>query len=91
MKSGQRRQRELRMANFLEMLKAYLTDYQPELKAELVQRGELLDWLEMQSEMMLETKAQLMAKFSEHYPTLSPLQLDMEAERTVIETFLTPP
>lgn len=91
MKSGQRRQGEPGMAHYLQMLEAYLTDYQPELKAELVQRGELLDWLEMQSDMMRQTKAQLMAKFSEHYPTLSPLQLDMEAERTVIETFLTPP
>lgn len=79
------------MANFLEMLEAYLTDYQPELKAELVQRGELLDWLNTRVHIMHETKEQLLEKLRTHYPEFSPLQLGMEADRTVIEMFLTPP
>lgn len=79
------------MANFLEMLEAYLTDYQPELKAELVQRGELLGWLEEQAEAMKEARAHVLIQLKERMPQLSPLQLGMEADRTVIEMFLTPP
>lgn len=90
MRRVQQNKGEERMASYPQMLEAYLTEYQPELKTQLKQQGELQNWLEMQSEVMRETKAQLMVKFSEHYPAFSPLQLDMEAERTVMEMFLTP-
>lgn len=79
------------MASYSQMLDAYLTAYQPELKTQLEQRGELQNWLDGQAEAMREAKVRVLAQLQERYPAFSPLQRDMEAERTVIEMFLTPP
>lgn len=78
------------MANYLQMLEDYLADYQPGLKAELVQKGELPNWLNTRVQIMHETKEQLLKKLTTYYPEYSPLQLDMETDRMVIDMFLTP-
>jgi hypothetical protein len=79
------------MASYSQMLDAYLTAYQPDFKTELEQRGELQNWLDEQVETMRAAKARVLAQLQDRAPQLSPLQRDMEAERTVIEMFLTPP
>jgi hypothetical protein len=78
------------MANYQQLTEAYLTHYQPALKAELETAGQLQTFLEEQAEAMQEAKTRVLATLKQRTPGLSSLQLDMEAERTVQEMFLTP-
>ena len=78
------------MANYQRLVEGFLSEYQPTLKAELEQQGTLLAYLEEQAEAMQRTKSQILAEMKERAPESSPLQRDMEAERTVLEMFLTP-
>jgi len=76
------------VASYQQMMESYITEYRPELKTELVNRGELHHYLDEQAEAMRETKAQLLAQLQQHSPGLSPLQADMEAERAMLDIFM---
>ena len=78
------------MANYQRLVESFLIAYQPTLKAELEREGALPAYLEEQAEAMQRTKSQILAEMKERAPESSPLQLEMEAERAVIEMFLTP-
>ena len=76
------------MATYQQMVEAYLASYQPALKAKLEQQGRLLAYLDEQAAAMQEAKTTVTAQLRERRPQISPLQCDMEAERTVLEMFL---
>ncbi len=76
------------MTSYQQLVKTYLTSYQPTLKTELEQQGRLLAYLNEQADAMQTAKAELVTKLQARTPQLSALQLDMEAERTVLEMFL---
>lgn len=78
------------MANYQRMVENYLAEYQPELKTELEGRGELVTYLEEQADAMQEAKERIIATLQERHPDSSPLQIEMEAERAMMEMFLTP-
>lgn len=76
------------MASYQQMVETYLISYQPALKAELEQQGRLLAYLGEHAAAMQAAKAELVTQLQKRTPQLSALQLDMEAERSVLETFL---
>ncbi len=78
------------MASYQQWVERFLSEYQPELKTSLEQQGKLQEYLETQATAMHEVKARLLAQLQVHSPHVSPQQHELEAERMVIEMFLTP-
>ncbi|MEM7125693.1 MAG: hypothetical protein AAF702_05170 [Chloroflexota bacterium] len=78
------------MTNYQAQLEAYLSHYQPQLKAELQHTQQLQNYLAEQSEAMAAMETKLINQLQEVTPGLSRLQAELEAQRTVLEHFLTP-
>lgn len=72
------------------LIESFLIHYQPKLMEELLQAGTLQSYLAEQEEAMGKAKAQIVEQIREKFPQISQLQLEMEAEQTVREMFLTP-
>lgn len=53
------------------LLEAYLTHYQPQLKADLLKEGVLEAYLEAQAETMQTARNRILAQLEEHYPQMS--------------------
>lgn len=70
------------------LIKNYLTHYQPELKIALTKEHRLQPFLEQQAAAMQDTRNRLLAQLEAHYPQMSPLQREMEADHQVREMFL---
>ena len=71
-----------------QLLDAYLTHYQPDLRAELLARNSLSSYLESQNQAMREAKTELLRDLRQRFPDWSPLQQEMEAEQQIREMFL---
>jgi len=78
------------MMNYQAKLEAYLTHYQPELRAEFQQTQTLQSYLEEQVTLMEQMEAKIISQLQERTPGLSQLQAEMEAQRTVLDLYLTP-
>ncbi len=70
------------------LLKDYLTYYQPQLKAELIQAKQLQAYLEQRTDAMSATRRHLLTQLEAAYPNMSQLQREMEADQLVREMFL---
>jgi len=77
------------MMNYQAKLEAYLSHYLPELKAELQQTQTLQSYLAKQTEAMMQMEAKIISQLQERTPGLSQLQAEMEAQRTVLDLYLT--
>ncbi|MCB0208659.1 MAG: hypothetical protein KDJ52_05000 [Anaerolineae bacterium] len=66
-----------------QLLEAYLTHYQPELKAELIKEQMLQSYLEEQTAMMQSAHARILDQLTEHYPQMSQQQRTLEADQMV--------
>ena len=70
------------------LIEEYLTQYQPELKADLISNQELQVYLTSQEKTMLAARQQILEQLQISEPHLSQLQREMEADQAVLEMFL---
>lgn len=70
------------------LLEAYLTEYQPDRKAELLHSGTLAAYLAEQAAAMQEARSQLRSDLKAQSPWMSQTQLELEAEQQLREMFL---
>lgn len=71
------------------LLEEYLTHYQPELMAELLQTQTLQSYLDETVEAMEEAKREILAKMAKHSPPeMSQMQRSIEADQYVREMFM---
>jgi hypothetical protein len=73
---------------YQQQIEAYLTHYQPTLKAELIAQQSLPAYLESQAAAMVAARQRILEQLQASEPHLSQLQREMEAEQVVRELFL---
>lgn len=70
------------------LLEAYLTEYQPQRKADLERSGMLATYLDEQAAAMNQARLQLHSAWKQHSPTMSETQRALEVEEHLRALFM---
>lgn len=70
------------------LIEAYLSEYQPERKAELLRSGTLATYLDEQTAAMEQARCQLHSVWQCHSPTMSETQRILEVEEQIRAMFM---